>query len=141
MRTRLLLSLVVIASARPCAAQAVPQYPFPQHVAYAAGTTRPSHRSQAQLDEDVRAYYAQWKQEWLVPAGIDAGGLPLYRISFGRDEPERTVSEGQGYGMIIVAIMAGDDPDAQALFDRLWRLALQHPTPSRPRLMAFPGSE
>src|SRR5882724_3040000 len=98
---------LVLVLARPLVgATESPLHPFPQRVPYAAGTIRPSHRTQQQLDDDVRAYYGQWKQEWLVAAGTDAGGAPLFRISFGRKEPERTVSEGQGYGMIVVALMA-----------------------------------
>ncbi len=114
-----------------------PRHPFPQHVSYAAGSIRPDHRSQAQLDDDVRAAYERWKANYLREAGTDGEGHTLYRISYGSVNPDRTVSEGQGYGMIIVALMAGYDSQAQALFDGLLRFALAHPSNVDPRLMAW----
>ena len=116
---------------------APPRRPFPQPTPYAAGTIRPSHRTQAQLNDDVRAYYADWKQKFLIAAGSNAAGAPLYRVSFGSTNPGRTVSEGQGYGMIITAIMAGHDPDAQRLFDGLWLFSRQYPSTIDSRLMGW----
>lgn len=112
--------------------------PFPQHTKYASGTILPSHRTQAQLDDDVRAYYAVWKSTFLKKDGS------LYRVSFGSTNPARTVSEGQGYGMVIVAMMAGHDPDAQAIFDGLWQFARKYPSNGDSRLMAWqvpPGTD
>jgi endoglucanase len=109
--------------------------PFPQHVAYAPGTIRPAARTQAQQDDDVRAYYDVWKCRYLAAAGTAAGGSPLYRVSFGSTDPARTISRGQGYGMMIAAWMAGHDPEAQAIFDGLWRFARLHPSPNDSRLM------
>jgi endoglucanase len=61
----------------------------------------------------------------------------MFRVAFGRDEPAHstTVSEGQGYGMVIVPIMAGHDPDAQVIFDGLFAFAREHPSESDARLM------
>ncbi len=114
-----------------------PNYPFPQHVDYAPTTIRPNQRTQAQQDDDVRAFYAHWKEQYLIKAGIIADGVPLYRVSFGTTNPDQTVSEGQGYGMVIVAYMAGDDPDAQVIFDGLWEFAKAHPSGIDPRLMSW----
>jgi endo-1,4-beta-D-glucanase Y len=111
--------------------------PFPQHVVYPAGTIRPSHRTQSQQDDDVRSYYEDWKRNYLLEAGALADGRTLYRISIGKTNPARTVSEGQGYGMIIVAVMAGNDPDAQTLFDGLWNFSRQYPSMIDSRLMGF----
>ncbi len=115
----------------------VPRRPFPQHVAYAPGVMRPNHRTQAQLDDDVRAAYEHWKAQYLKSAGTTDDGEPLYRVSYGSTNPARTVSEGQGYGMIIVALMAGYDPDARTIFDGLWRFARAHPSNIDGRLMAW----
>jgi endo-1,4-beta-D-glucanase Y len=111
-------------------------HPFPQHISYAPGTILPAF-SRNQLDNDVKAYYAFWKSRYLVSAGTSEQGLPLYRVSYGSTNPARTVSEGQGYGMMIVAIMAGFDPEAQSLFDGLWRFSRQHPSHQDHRLMAW----
>jgi endoglucanase len=110
--------------------------PFPQRIDGAAGTIRPNHIGQSGLDDDVRKFYAYWKAHYVVPVGVDNGNA-LYRISYGKDNPKRTVSEGQGYGMIIVALMAGDDPEAQEIFDGLWRFARMHPSCNDAALMAW----
>jgi endo-1,4-beta-D-glucanase Y len=61
----------------------------------------------------------------------------MYRVVFGKDEPARstTVSEGQGYGMMIVPIMAGYDPEAQTIFDGMWTFVVAHRSEIDPRLM------
>ena len=110
-------------------------YPFPQHLDYAPGTISPSHRSQAQLDNDVRAFYDYWKASFLVAAGTTPGGDPMYRVTFGSGNPGSTVSEGQGFGMMIVATMAGYDPAAKTYFDGLWEFVNANPSIGDPRLM------
>jgi endo-1,4-beta-D-glucanase Y len=72
-----------------------------------------------------------------VAAGTSGEGYPLYRISFGSGDPAKTVSEGQGFGMIITAIMAGHDTGAQEVFDGLWEFSRAHPSRSDSRLMAW----
>lgn len=62
----------------------------------------------------------------------------MHRVAFGTPGTEEhavTVSEGQGYGMLIVAHLAGHDPDAHALFDGLWRFARANPSRNDARLM------
>lgn len=115
-------------------------YPFPQHLHYAEGTIRPSQFPQEQQDRDVRAYYDVWKKDYIKEAGQDPDtGKPLFRVATGKDLPEsgQTVSEGQGYGMVIVALMAGHDPEARALFDGLYRFAQLHPGKVSPHLMQW----
>jgi endo-1,4-beta-D-glucanase Y len=111
--------------------------PFPQHVKYASNSILPSHRTQAELDKDIQAFYDYWKSEYLIEDGLSDDGFPLYRVAFGKSEEAQgtTVSEGQGYGMMIVPIMAGYDPDAQIIFDGLWAFARAHPSEIDSRLM------
>lgn len=119
---------------------ATAQRPFPQHLVYAPGTIRPNHRTQGQQDADVRAAYELWKANYLVSAGTGVDGSPRYRVAFGKPGTanySKTVSEGQGFGMIIVALMAGYDAKAQTLFDGLWRYSRAYPSESDPRLMAW----
>ena len=125
--------------AQAAVGRAAPKYPFPQHVTYASGTIRPNQRTQTQQDDDVRAFYDGWKTDFVLAAGTDPSGKPLYRIAFGKTDPnrEKTVSEGQGFGMLIVALMAGDDPNAQTIFDGLWRFTRAHPRCIDPRLMGW----
>jgi endo-1,4-beta-D-glucanase Y len=111
-----------------------PQHPFPQHIKYAPGTIRPNQRTQAQQDNDVRSFYNHWKSTYLIAVS----GIPArYRVSFGKGDPSRTVSEGQGYGMIITALMAGYDLNARAIFDGLWYFVRDHPSSIDNRLMAW----
>ena len=117
-----------------------PNRPFPYRADYSPNSILPSHRSRAQLDDDVRAAYERWMSSYLVEAGTNGNGQALYRIAFGKPETsnyEITVSEGQGYGMMIVAHMAGHDPDAHLLFDGLWRFARAHPSEIDSRLMGW----
>ncbi|NWG75204.1 MAG: hypothetical protein HXY24_11445 [Rubrivivax sp.] len=87
----------------------------------------------------MRAFYDYWKERYLKAAGTTPGGAPLYRIAFGSSAPNVnvTVSEGQGYGMIIVALMAGHDAQAQTYFDGLWRFARANPSGIDSRLMTW----
>ena len=112
-------------------------HPFPQHTQYAPNSILPNHRTREQLDNDVRAFYDYWKAAYLVETAVNENGLPMYRVAFGKDGEahERTVSEGQGYGMVIVPIMAAYDPDAQTIFDGLWEFVRAHPSESDSRLM------
>ena len=111
--------------------------PFPQHITYAPGSLRPTNFSQTQMDQHVRDFYEYWKAKFLVAAGNNSAGQPMQRITFGSGNPDVTVSEGQGYGMVIVALMAGYDTDARALFDGLWRFVEAHPSAIEPRLMTW----
>ena len=117
----------------PCAeGEGDAAHPFPTHTGYAVGSLRPNHRTQTQLDDSVRAAYGRWKTNYLTGA---TGGT--YRIKSARAIDSATVSEGQGYGMIIVAIMAGHDPDAHAIFNGLSQYVLDHPSAIDNRLMDF----
>ena len=116
---------------------AEPLRPFPQHVTYAPETIKPNHRPQDELDADIKAFYDNWKAAYVIPAGTTPNGHPLYRVSVGTTDPNRTVSEGQGYGMVIVAIMAGYDLEAETIFDGLWEFSRQYPSSIDSRLMAW----
>lgn len=131
----LIASLLATVAAWAPAAAAAPRLPFPQHVSYAPGSLRPSLRTQTQQDGDVLAAYQSWKSRYLAQAGTEPDGHPRYRVKLGTAASSRTVSEGQGYGMLIAAHLAGADPDAQMIFDGLWEFCLDHPSSIDPRLM------
>lgn len=117
------------------------QYPFPQHVTYAAGTIRIS-LSQDTQDDHVRAYYQHWKSDYLTEIA-PTGNVRRFRIKCGTerqcipedpDMSEKTVSEGQGYAMMIIALMSGYEPEAQIIFDGLLKFAEAHPSEKDARL-------
>jgi endo-1,4-beta-D-glucanase Y len=102
--------------------RAVAQMPFPQHVQYAKGSIKPNHISQKQLDRNTLDFYRQWKNRY-VKVGCNPGE---YYIWFERKGNKQCVSEGQGYGMIITAFMAGADPSAKTTFDGLYEYYKAH---------------
>ncbi|WP_292654703.1 glycosyl hydrolase family 8 [Nitratifractor sp.] len=113
-----------------------PHNPFPQHVDYTAGTIKPSRYTQEQMDRDVADFYDYWKKSYVVSAGKDDNGNLLYRVAFGKGS-DVTVSEGQGYGMVITALMAGYDQKAREIFDGMWRFSRRYPSEIDSRLMSW----
>ncbi len=98
-----------------------PLFPYPQHVSYKNALSL-SKYSQKTLAINVANYYDEWKREFLIAKNGN------YRISVDKKDTTRTVSEGQGYGMMIVALMAGYDKDAKQIFDGLYRFVKKHPS-------------
>jgi len=133
---RYLPALLLLAMAQAAIAQ-TPAFPFPNHVNYAFGSIRPNHRSQAQLDQDIRDAYARWKTAYLRNAGTDGSGNPVYRVLCNTDGNGNTVSEGQGYGLVIMSVMAGHDPDAATIAAGLWRYVDLHRSGIDNRLMSW----
>ena len=92
--------------------------PFPQHVKYSNGVIKPNHVSQQQMDDSVRSFYKEWKARYVRD---DAGAGQYYIWVEGTVDDNVCVSEGQGYGMIIAALMAGYDTAAQKIYDGLYQ--------------------
>jgi endoglucanase len=134
MRPRRLIPILaaILLAATLASAQ---NHPFPRHVTYPGAKIRPNHVSQTQQDNDVRAFYHHWKANYLVSAGTAADGTPMYRVTMGSGQSSRTTSEGQGFGMTITVLMAGYDPQAQAIFNGLWKFARTYPSAIDSRLM------
>ena len=125
------------------AALAAPALPFPAHSSYAAGSILPSHKTQAQLDAAVVSAWNGWKSRYLAAAGTEPDGHPRYRVKFSAAASAKTVSEGQGYGMLLAVLLAGEDVQAQQIFDGLWEFCLDHPSSIDGRLMdwSVPANE
>lgn len=109
-----------------------PAMPFPQHVNYAKGSIKPNHISRVRLDQLTLDFYNQWKKRY-IKQGCQAGE---YFVWFERKGTKQCVSEGQGYGMIITALMAGADPSAKTTYDGLYKYYKAHPG-NHPYLMAW----
>jgi len=109
------------------------QKPFPQHIKYFPGVIKPNHVSQTQLDNAVRGFYTKWKNRFIVTL---PGKSESY-VSFNDKGKKQCVSEGQGYGMIIMALMAGYDPSARLTYDKLYRYYTSHPSDKSRYLMAW----
>ncbi|WP_020664858.1 glycosyl hydrolase family 8 [Amycolatopsis benzoatilytica] len=101
------------------ASAAAPAHPFPAHVTYQTGVL-PS-ASASERDAAVKKQYDSWKTKFLRKA---CGGT--FVVAAEDTHNNGMVSEGQGYGMNIVPLMAGYDPDAKAIFDDMWKFVQAH---------------
>lgn len=95
---------------------------------------------ESRSDADVVAFYNYWKSNYIAEAGT-VEEHKLYRVRYGKvgtSDANVTVSEGMGYGMLISVMMAGPyDPDAQDIFNGLFRYTKAHPSTNDSRLMAW----
>jgi endo-1,4-beta-D-glucanase Y len=129
----------------PAGAAGQPRRAFPQHVGY-PGCPTCIHPTvpQAMMDADVTAFYNAYKKvfktltvgdlkgEWYVSAG-SAGAI----IGWPAGVSSVSQSEGHGYGMMILALMAGHDPMARTMFDSMNRVRKALPSGYDPRLMSW----
>ncbi|WP_064456032.1 glycosyl hydrolase family 8 [Streptomyces hygroscopicus] len=108
--------------------------PFGEHsVRYAPGALRPSG-DPAAADRQVLEHYRRWKA-FFLRSGDEVGGRGRCAV-FTPDAAHPFVAEAQGYGLVITALMAGADPDAQDIFDGILRHVLAHPSVNHPDLHA-----
>jgi endo-1,4-beta-D-glucanase Y len=106
-------------------------YPFgSRQQPYAAGVLRPSGSTSA-LDAAVVDYYQRWKSAF-VRHNCDSAWSQVLAT----DADHTYVAEAQGYGMVVVATMAGADPDAKKIFDGFVKWKIDHPSSIDPDLMA-----
>lgn len=116
----------------------VPNYPFPTHNNYVSGVIKPAVAPDV-MDSKVELLYTQWKQAYLTTR---QGHPDQSYISYNQDGTSYpsnavSVSEGHGYGMMIVAYMAGYDVDAQTIFDNLFRFYQAFPSVITAPLMGW----
>jgi endo-1,4-beta-D-glucanase Y len=108
-----------------------PAVPFGSHqFPYAAGTLKPTG-DQAGIDQKVVNFYNQWKSAFLK----HNCGNGWYEV-YSPDADHPYVAEGQGYGMVVTALMAGADPDAHTTFDGMVKYMLAHPSVNNSNLLA-----
>lgn len=111
-----------------------PAVPFGARLdAYRFGI-RPNHVSDAQMDAVIKQHYDAWKTNLLVDVPTVPGGKAVHFNQPGY----LAVSEGMGYGMLLTVLMAGYDPQAQAIFDGLLRTVRARPAYSIPNDTARP---
>jgi endo-1,4-beta-D-glucanase Y len=112
--------------------------PFPQHSKYFDGVITPNHVSQKDLDDNVTSFYNQWKKTYLKK-NTCSDSYYIWAENTGKNH--ECVSEGQGYGMIIVVLMSGYDAAAQDIFDGLFRYCREHPSKRSNNLMSWAQSK
>ncbi|MQY07907.1 glycosyl hydrolase family 8 [Actinomadura macrotermitis] len=105
--------------------------PFGSHLKpYVTGTLKPSG-AQSTVDQAVVRYYEQWRNAF-VKQNCGNGWYEV--ISPDADHPY--VAEGQGYGLVVSATMAGADPNAKKIFDGILKFVLAHKSVNDPDLAA-----
>lgn len=82
----------------------------------------------------MRDYYDQTWKKWFLEAGCEPG---LYYVRSNTQEGNLTVSEAHGYGMMILALMAGHESRAKAYFDGMYRYFRRFPSRFSPNLMSW----
>jgi endoglucanase len=107
-----------------------PTNPFPSHYPVTKGCIKPTNQTQQEMDNSVSTFYTSWKNTYLKP-GCTNGE---YYIEYINGE-NICVSEGQGYGMVIVAYMAGFDKKAKEYFDGMYKWFKSNPSTINPKLM------
>ncbi|HTJ66169.1 MAG TPA: glycosyl hydrolase family 8 [Actinospica sp.] len=119
------LGVVAVTAVTSAPAQAATSaaYPFPTHVTYKVGVTPAG--SQSSKDAAVEKAYNSWKSTYLIH-GCASNEYYISTKGDGDATNNGPVSEGQGYGMNIIPLMAGYDADAQTEFNGLWQLVKDH---------------
>ncbi|NSL87346.1 glycosyl hydrolase family 8 [Chitinophaga solisilvae] len=117
-------SLLLVFIANVCSfAVKAQNKPFPQAISY-PGCIKPSNVTQAAMNTSVASYYDYWKSQYLKNnLSSLPGGYYVKGDITGKADGYTPLgsSEGQGYGMVIVALMAGHDPNARTIFDGLFK--------------------
>ncbi len=133
MRKRLLAIFMVTFLVNKCFPQ-LANFPFPKHVKYFMGTIRPNHITQEKIDQQVVDFYKVWKKQYIHTTKDTSQAYVFFDEEGSKFQ---SVSEGQGYGMMIEVLMAGADPEAKKTFDQLFGYVLAHPSNPATTLMAW----
>lgn len=112
-------------------------FPFPQRQDNPERQLLPSQPVE-ELDQQVRAAYRDWLLVYLLPDAEP--GRAFLRSGVARNWLRYQVtatSFGQALAMLVSVLMAGEDPQAQARFDRLLAFCLSHSSANAPDLMSW----
>lgn len=112
--------------------------PFPQSIPL-PGCVSPEGISQAALNADTAAFYRYYRERYFRPVqgGSPEDGWYIDRPDTYQGGSYRTISEAHGYGMIILALMAGHDPEARARFDGFCDFFDRHRSRGNGQLMSW----
>jgi endo-1,4-beta-D-glucanase Y len=103
------LALIALATSGWSAAK----YPFPRSLDYRYGTRTTVSASYASAaGTEIQTAFEYWKSNL-----VDSSGSYM-RVKF--DDTTMTVSEGIGYGMLIMVYMDNSTNNTQGEFDKLW---------------------
>ncbi len=99
-------------------------FPFPQAVNYPYGI-KPNNYTQEQMNQHCQNWFDQWKNHYVHGKAQDpwmaADEYRVVRYETGDNNTEDTVSEGIGYGMIIMVYMSSATNNTKQYFDGMWK--------------------
>jgi len=95
----------------------------------------------SEIADATAQFFGQWKAKY-VRSGFGSGRYyvhvnPDNSPDSGFDADTLTVSEAHGYGMLIMARIGAQDPEARRIFDGMYLFFKDHPSNIDSRLMAW----
>ena len=112
-------------------------FPFPQRQVDRKHQMLPT-QPEEELDKEVREAYRDWVSIYLLPDAEP--GRTFLRTGVARNWMRYQVtatSFSQALAMLISVLVAGEDPQAQAQFDRILAFCLSHSSANAPDLMSW----
>ncbi len=120
------LAAALLAGVAPTVQAAGENYPFPQSITYPHGI-KPTNYTQAQMNTDLQSKYNQWRSLYLTTNGCAPGEMRVYCYpTYGEGQ---TISEGQGYGLVLSVYMANGTNTGREDFDALYRYVQRYRLP------------
>lgn len=116
-----------------------PIHPFPQNKSYFSNSIKPKNHTQAEMNKATTLFYSKWKTAYVRHDCADA---KQYYILNDEENVKGKgtnicVSEGQGYGMQIMVLMAGYDKQAKNIYDGMFKFVKSHPSGKSQHLMSW----
>jgi len=112
-------------------------FPFPQRQVDRECQMLPTQPDE-ELDKEIREAYRDWLSIYLLPDAEP--GRAFLRTGVARNWMRYQItatSFGQALAMLVSVLIAGEDPQAQARFDRLLAFCLSHSSANAPDLMSW----
>ena len=112
-------------------------FPFPQRQVDRERQMLPT-QPEEELDKEVREAYRDWVSIYLLPDAEP--GRAFLRTGVARNWMRYQVtatSFSQALAMLVSVLVAGEDPQAQAQFDRILAFCLSHSSANAPDLMSW----
>lgn len=109
---------------------------FPQSKTYNS-CIKPQYATQHLLNKNISDFYGTWKRKYAKVSTKTPGGYYILCRGTGGNNNHLTVSEAHGFGMVVFALIAGFDPNAQTFFDGMYKFFNSHRSPKNNALMAW----
>lgn len=101
------------------------KFPFPQSINY-PNAIKPTIVTQTQMNDFCQSLYEEYKQKYFTQSGCPESGMWRVKVQGqwgdnGSYYPNCTVSEAQGYGLLIAVIMDNSQNNTRTLYDGLYK--------------------